>query len=93
MHQIDDDEFDRAWEDSAFEAAGTARQLGISRQAVYRRIDGSSRYRLAEQVPEAELQRALDAHRGDVGAAALALRVSASGLRARLRAAAAVSQG
>ena len=93
IHQIAEEELDRALEDSAFEVARTARRLGVSRQAVYRRIEASPRHRLAEQVPLPELQRTMAANRGDVAATARVLRVSASGLRARLRAAASVKQG
>ena len=93
IHQIDDEELDRVLEASAFEVARTARRLGVSRQAVYRRIEASPRHRLAEQVPLAELQRTMAARRGDVVATARDLRVSVSGLRARLRAATSVIQG
>jgi len=93
IHQVTEDELDRVLEDSGFEVARTARRLGVSRQAVYRRIEASPRHRLAEQVPLVELQGTMAANGGDVAATALALRVSASGLRARLRAAASVNQG
>ncbi|MCB1853283.1 MAG: sigma-54-dependent Fis family transcriptional regulator [Halieaceae bacterium] len=92
MQQVGEEEFAAALRDSAFEVARTARQLGVSRQAVYRRIEASTRHRLAEQVPLAELQHTLATNSGDLEAAALALRVSASGLRARLRAAGAASR-
>ena len=68
-----------------YEAAPVARALGVSRPSVYRRIEETPGLRLAAQVPEEELQQALDEHDGDLQATAMALRVSASGLRARLR--------
>ena len=61
--------------------------LGVSRQSVYRRIDGSDRYRLASQVSSGELHRVLDECGGDVSLAARRLRVSLSALRAILRSA------
>jgi transcriptional regulator with PAS, ATPase and Fis domain len=68
-----------------FEAANVARQLGVSRQGVYRRIEETPGYRLAGQIPLAELERVLAEHGGDARAAARHLKVSCSGLLARLR--------
>jgi two-component system nitrogen regulation response regulator GlnG len=83
---VSEPEFDRAWELSRYSVTGTARQLGVSRAAVYRRIEESPRYRLAGQVPLAELRRVVAEHPGDLVPAAAAMRVSLAGLRARLRA-------
>ena len=88
IHDIAEDEFDRVLEENLFEFAPAARQMRVSRQSIYRRIDDSPRHRRASQVPLQELRAALAAAGGDVAAAALQLRVSASGLRARLHAAA-----
>ena len=85
IHDISDEAFDRACEEQRYEVARVARVLGVSRQAVYRRIELSPRHRLAGEVPEAELRRVLAQHAGDVEAAAGQLRISASALRARLR--------
>ena len=85
IREVDDQEFDSALRESGYEVATVARQLGVSRQAVYRRMGESSRYRLAGQVPEPELESALTQHAGDARAAAMELQVSASGLRSRLR--------
>jgi two-component system nitrogen regulation response regulator GlnG len=85
IRDVADPEFERAWKQSGFEPAGTARSLGVSRQSVYRRIDGSPRYRLASQVPAEELQRALLDCSGDSRGAAATLRVSLSALRSVLR--------
>lgn len=84
---IGEAEFASALQGSAYEVAQTARRLGVSRQAVYRRLEASLRYRLAEQVPSAELQQALVRHGGDITATAMELEVSSSSLRNRLRAA------
>ena len=78
-------EFDQAWQDSGFEPQGTARRLHVSRQSVYRRIGESPQYRLASDVNEQELQRALRDCGGDSALAATELRVSLVSLRARLR--------
>ena len=85
MQAIDEEEFDRALQDNHFEAARAAKQLGVSRTAVYRRIEESPRHRLAKEVPRDELQRALAENKGDSTAAAMQLRVSVTSLRARLR--------
>ena len=83
---IDRAEFDQAWQAGAYEVTNTARQLGVSRQAVYRWVEKSAQYRLAGQVPQAELERVLSLHGGDSQATAAALKVSLGGLRERLRA-------
>ena len=85
IRDIDQREFDSAMQANDCEAANVARQLGVSRQGVYRRIGETPGYRLAGQVPLAELERALAEHGGDARAAARRLKVSCSGLRARLR--------
>ena len=85
LREIGDAEFDRTMEALDFEVAAVARRLQVSRQAVYRRIADTPRHRLATQVPPDELRTALADHGGDAAAAARQLRVSASGLRARLR--------
>ena len=85
IHEVSDETFDRVYEEQRYEVARAARALGVSRQAVYRRIELSPRHRLAGQVPERELRRVLAEQGGDVEAAAGQLRVSASALRARLR--------
>ncbi|WP_116368624.1 sigma 54-interacting transcriptional regulator [Parahaliea mediterranea] len=69
---------------SGYEVAATARRLGLSRQAVYRRLKEAG-FRLASELAQGELDAALAAAAGDERRAALALRVSAQGLRARLR--------
>ena len=86
IQDVSETEFDHAWELSRYSVTGTARQLGVSRPAIYRRIEECPRYRLAEQVPLAELRRVVADHSGDLVLAAATLRVSLAGLRARLRA-------
>ncbi|MFV0276153.1 MAG: sigma 54-interacting transcriptional regulator [Parahaliea sp.] len=85
MATIDAERFRRAHVAGGYEVAATARALSVSRQAVYRRLSDSGEFRLAVDVPEKEMQRALDMAGGDVQAAAAVLEVSARSLRARLR--------
>jgi len=85
IRDVDEREFDSAMQGNDYEVAKVARQLGVSRQAVYRRIGESTVYRLAAQVPLAELAQALAGHAGDARAVAMDLKVSFSGLRVRLR--------
>ena len=85
IRDIDEEQFEGALRAGAYEVADVARQLGVSRQAVYRRMAESPRHRLAGQVPLEELEQALNLHGGNAHAAALELRVSPSGLRSRLR--------
>ncbi len=85
IREIDENQFEGALRASAYEVADVARQLGVSRQAVYRRMADSPRHRLAGQVPLDELEQALALHGGNAHAAALSLKVSPSGLRSRLR--------
>lgn len=85
IREIDEQEFDSALRASRYEVANVARQLGVSRQAVYRRMDESPVHRLAGEVPVPELERVLALRAGDACAAAGDLKVSASGLRSRLR--------
>jgi len=86
MRHITEEAFARAMRDNNYEVKGVALQLGVSRAAVYRRIEGSRQYRLANDIPDDELSRCLAAAGGDFAAAAAALGVSVTSLRVRLRA-------
>ncbi len=85
MRDVDEAEFTGVLRACAYEVTHVARELGVSRQSIYRRMGESGRYRLAGQVPRAELEQVLALHGGDARAAALALEVSLSSLRSRLR--------
>ena len=85
MRDVDQREFASAMQANDYEVASVARQLDVSRQAVYRRMGESKVYRLAAQVPLAELTQALAEHAGDARAVAMDLKVSFSGLRTLLR--------
>jgi transcriptional regulator of acetoin/glycerol metabolism len=84
MKDFDDSEFYRAYEQAQFEIAETARTLGVSRQAVYRRIERCVDLRLVGDIADEELSAALLASGQDVVRAARLLKVSSSSLRNRL---------
>jgi len=85
LQDIDDDTFDQAMVSNGFEVTRVAGQLGVSRTAVYRRIEGSPHYRLASAISPQELQCALNEHGGDSVAVAHHLRVPLNSLRSRMR--------
>ncbi len=74
-----------ALEATGWSIAAVARQLGLSRSAVYRLIDGMPEVRRAKDVPEDELRRCLAACGGDLEMVARQLRVSERGLKLRMR--------
>lgn len=85
MQDIDEETFAQAMHANDFEVMRVAQSLGVSRAAVYRRIEVSPVYRLASDITTDELQRLLREHAGDSAAVARHLRVSVSGLRGQLR--------
>lgn len=86
LADLSEEAFLAVWEGSNREVASVARQLGVSRPAIYRRLKSMSTCRLAADVPLGELLATLDECRGDLAAAAERLCVSRPGLEARLRA-------
>ncbi|MFU8764547.1 MAG: sigma 54-interacting transcriptional regulator [Haliea sp.] len=82
--ELGDDALRALLEQEGYEVTAAARRSGMTRQSVYRRLPELG-LRLAGQLPEAELQRALANTDGDVKAAAMLLRVSAVALQNRLR--------
>lgn len=85
MQDIDDDIFDEAMASNGCEAKRVALQLGVSRTAVYRRIEVSPLYRLVSEISREEYERALTEREGDSAAVARHLHVSLNSLRRRLR--------
>lgn len=83
--EVTEEEFAQAWHSHDYEVRTVARNLGVSRQAVYRKVAASDRYRLAADVPDAELLSAMRCCDNNPLAAAQLLEVSPSGLKARLR--------
>jgi len=86
LADISDADFVAAWEAAKYEVSAIARQLGVSRSAIYRRLESLRQCRLAADVPLGEMLSALDACRGDLRATAERLAVSQRGLKTRLRA-------
>ena len=84
MQDISDELFDQAMMCNGCEPLRVARQLGVSRAAVYRRIEESRCFRLASDIPSEELQCVLTEHGGDSVAVARHLRVSINSLRVQL---------
>jgi two-component system nitrogen regulation response regulator GlnG len=62
----------------------TARELGISRAALYRLIDKNPRLRKASDIERAELERCLRECGGDIEMAATRLEVSRRALQMRV---------
>ncbi|MEP0203478.1 MAG: sigma 54-interacting transcriptional regulator [Halioglobus sp.] len=85
MEAVSDERFALALDRNGYEVASVARDLGVSRQSVYRRISLSTDFRLASDVPLHELLQVLEACRGDLEQTADQLRVSSKALRGRLR--------
>lgn len=81
--EIGDEELLAALREYRFATRPTARALGISRTSLYALIERSTTLRKAADLQARELRRALEEHGGDLGAAALALEVSARGLGRR----------
>ncbi len=69
-----------------WEVARAARELQISRQALYRRIASIPELRTASDIPGAEIEAAFHECRGDLEEAALRLQVSRAALKRRWRA-------
>ena len=62
-----------------------AREVRMSRQAIYRHIEASPNLRLATQIPLAEIESTLSSHEGDLAQTARSLRVSRHSLKLRMR--------
>ena len=83
--EVSEAEFEAAMHEERYEVAAVAQRLGISRSALYRRIEKSTQFRSAADVPMAEINAALAECDNDLRSTALGLQVSESGLRQRLR--------
>ena len=83
---ISEADFDNAMHRNLFEVTAVADEFGVSRQSIYRRIDKSSTFRRATDIPEEEIEQMLVRCGGDLVEAALQLQISESGLRQRMRA-------
>ncbi len=85
MEDVSQQEFVTVWEHEKYEVAAVAKRLGVSRQAVYRRLENSVELRTAGDISVAELSGALRDANGDPNQAAMNLRVSRTGLMSRIR--------
>tara|TARA_R110002072_G_scaffold54074_8_gene142137 strand:- start:3344 stop:4903 length:1560 start_codon:yes stop_codon:yes gene_type:complete len=85
IQDIPEQVFERAMLTNNFEIKAVAACLGVSRAAVYRRIEQTEGYRLASRIPLPEISQMLDDCDGDCERAAARLQVSFSSLRVRLR--------
>ena len=80
-----DSEFLEGYKNARYEVQRTARQLGISRQAVYRRILESPGLSLASELSDEQVRTVLENYGDDLSAAAMQLKVSRAALRERIR--------
>ncbi len=81
---LSEEDFIAQFEAAEFEVARAAREIGISRQAVYRRIADIPSLCLASELPAEKIEAALQYSAGDIALAAAQLRVSRTALRARI---------
>ncbi len=78
-------EFLEGYKKARYEVLRTARQMGISRQAVYRRIFESPKLCLANELSDEQIRVALANYGDDLTATAMQLKVSRTALRERIR--------
>jgi two-component system nitrogen regulation response regulator GlnG len=83
--QCSNQDFRAGYASARYEVAKAARQLGISRQAVYRHISDSPDLCLASELSQEQIQRALHKSKGNLTEAATYLKVSRMALRERIR--------
>jgi two-component system nitrogen regulation response regulator GlnG len=86
IDDVTEDELVAALERNEFKPGPAAAELGVPRSSIYTLMEKSDRIGKATDLDEPGIQRALDDNEGDIKAAALALRVSARGLRLRMKA-------
>jgi transcriptional regulator of acetoin/glycerol metabolism len=82
---VDDVVLKREHEAANFEVAETARRLGLSRQAVYRRLQHIPEVRLAGQLPDREFLVAIKRVGDDVDALSRHLKISRAAIAQRLK--------
>ena len=82
---LTDAEIETAHEQSEFEIAETARRLGLSRGALYRRVETIPGVRLSADCSDAEIEEALVAVGPNLAALSRALRLSKASIASRLR--------
>lgn len=82
---LTDAEIETIHEQSEFEIAETARRLGLSRGALYRRVETIPSVRLSADCSDAEIEEALNKVGTNLSALSQALRLSKSTIASRLR--------
>lgn len=83
--EVPEEELLASLEQHGFRLGAVARALGVSRPALYDRIDKSERVRKAKDLGAHEIRELWEAHDGDPARLAEALRVSPRGLVLRIR--------
>ncbi|MEP5764734.1 MAG: sigma 54-interacting transcriptional regulator [Halieaceae bacterium] len=83
---LSDNEVREAMMAAQWEISGAARDLQVSRQALYRRIQLTPGLRVTADIPAVEIEAAYHECKGAVDAAAMHLQVSRAALRRRWRA-------
>lgn len=74
-----------AMDNNDWQILGAAQELGISRPSMYKLLDSHSQIRRVEQIPHAELSKALNQVNGNLEACAKQLRTPSEALRRHLR--------
>ena len=82
---LTDAEIETIHEQSEFEIAETARRLGLSRGALYRRVETMPGVRLSADCSDAEIEEALIAVGPNLAALSRALKLSKASIASRLR--------
>ena len=82
---LTDAEIEAIHEQSEFEIAETARRLGLSRGALYRRVESIPGVRLSADCSDAEIEDALGRVGPNLSALSQALRLSKASIASRLR--------
>ena len=82
---LTDAEIETIHEQSQFEIAETARRLGLSRGALYRRVETIPGVRLSADCPDTEIEEALAKVGPNLSALSQALRLSKASIASRLR--------
>ncbi len=85
MSEIDDAEMLATLRAHAFEIKPAAEALGVSRTALYERMEKSPGVRKAAELGQQEVKEVVAANGGDLAAAAAELEVSAQGLKRRMK--------
>jgi two-component system, NtrC family, nitrogen regulation response regulator GlnG len=84
VSELSDADIELALARNAYVVDATAEDLGVSRSWLHAHLNESPAFRKAKDLSAEEIARSLEAHAGDITAAALALRVSRRGLQLQM---------